>query len=144
MTPYSYVKNKVYTKLGPSNIQGIGVFALRDIKQGTDLFKKWTGPTGIYSLTKGEFFSLDEALQQHLNDLFSYQFGVPTEEGKFLFHLYHDCHWVYTTPYHFINSGLDKANVDKITYKALRDIRKGEELLSNYGRYDRFPKKQVI
>lgn len=144
MTPYSYISTKVYTKLAPSKVQGVGVFAIKDIEKDTPIFEKWEGKTDIYYLTKEEFNCLDKTLQSHLNDLFSFQLGVPTEKEKFFVHLYNDCHWIYTTPYHFVNSGLEKANIDKTTFRTLRKIYKGEEILSNYGRYDRFPLKQVI
>ena len=37
MTVFEYIKNHVNVKLAPSNISGVGVFALRDIKKGEEL-----------------------------------------------------------------------------------------------------------
>jgi hypothetical protein len=46
----------------------------------------------------------------------------------------------------FINSGLSNANVDTEVYDpyALRDIKKGEELLANYGAKFKFTPKNFI
>ena len=40
--------------------------------------------------------------------------------------------------------GLEKYNIDKDTKLTNRTIFRGEELLSNYGRYERFEKKDLI
>jgi SET domain-containing protein len=46
----------------------------------------------------------------------------------------------------FINSGLQDANIDTEIYNpvAMRDIRKGEELLANYGSKFTFKPKNFI
>ena len=59
MKAYEYIKNYVNVKISPSTIQGVGVFALRDIEKGEDLFVNWTGETGLYQLTESELNSLD-------------------------------------------------------------------------------------
>ena len=40
--------NNIKTEIKPSFIQGVGVFAIRDINKGEELFPKWDGETGIY------------------------------------------------------------------------------------------------
>ena len=41
MTPYEYIKNYVNVKISPSSIHGVGVFAMRDIEVGEDIFVNW-------------------------------------------------------------------------------------------------------
>ena len=45
---FNHLVNNIKTDIRPSNIEGVGVFAIRDIKEGEQLFTKWEGETGIY------------------------------------------------------------------------------------------------
>jgi len=143
MTPFEYISTKVYVKLKPSRIQGIGVFAIKDIPFQTNPFEVWTGDTGIYSISESELLSLPEELYGHIKDIFLYSPNFPSDTNTYV-KLINGCHWIYTTPYYFINSGLTKYNIDKDTKLSNKIIYRGEELLSNYGRYERFGEKNLI
>lgn len=136
MTPYEYVSKKIFTKLKPSSISGIGVFALKDIPHDTFLFEPWQGDTGVYPISEEELQTLPKELRFHIKDIFLYGTNFPKDTNTYIT-LTNNCHWVYTTPYYFVNSGGEKSNIDKETQKSLRHIKSGEEILSNYGRYER-------
>ena len=124
MTPYEYLTQCVMTRLQPSPIHGIGVFAIIDINAGEKVFDVWRGATGMYLITNEEY----NVLSPELKD---YVFAMYGPSGYF--RLYNNCHFVLITPQYFINTKYDKGNVDCHTYCALTDIPKGTELFSNYG-----------
>lgn len=136
MTAFSYIQNKVLVQLRPSSISGVGVFALKDIPANTLLFEKWEGDTGYYSITEEELQLLPKTLYRHIKDIFLYSPEFPKDTNTYVY-LTSGCHWVYTTPYYFMNSDVTNYNVDKDTITSVRKIKAGEELLSNYGRYER-------
>ena len=143
MSPYSYIKEKVLVKLRPSKISGVGVFAIQDIPTSTLLFEPWEGDTGFYPIPENQLNKLPRELYLHIKDVFLYSPDFPNDTSTNVY-LTKGCHWIYTTPYYFVNSGFEKANIDKDTLKSTRFIRAGEEILSNYGRYERFPKKMLL
>lgn len=132
MTAFEYLENHVMTKLSPSRIEGVGVFALRDIKKGEQLFAPWPHESGSYYITIEQFNTLNNNLQKHLKDTFGNQIYNPVERGKFFIRFRNNTHWIYITPKYFINSGFEKSNIDYETCTALRDIKSGEEILANY------------
>jgi hypothetical protein len=145
MDPYDYIKDCVFVKLKPSKISGIGVFAIKDIPKDTILFQTWEGETGFYPISQNQLNELDDEVRRHIQDLFIYSSDFPKDTNIYV-KLTNGCHWVYTNPYLFINSGYyeNKSNVDKDSMNSLRFIKKGEELLSNYPRYEKIIKKILI
>jgi hypothetical protein len=145
MDAYNYIKNNVFVKLKPSNISGIGVFALRNIEKDTLLFESWEGDTGFYPISQQELETLDEELRRHIRDLFLFSTDFPTDTNIYV-KLTNGCHWIYTNPYYFVNSGYydGRSNIDKDTMMSIRPIKKGEELLSNYPRYEKMDSKNII
>ena len=142
MDPFSYIFNKVFVKLKPSKLQGIGVFALRDIPEGTNIFEKWAGSTGSYSIPERLLETLPTELYTHIKDIFLYSPDFPKDTDTYIT-LTNGCHWVYTTPYYFVNSSTLEYNIDKETQLTIRAIKAGEEILSNYGRYERLSKELI-
>ena len=141
MSPFEYIKNSIFVKLKPSRISGVGVFAIKDIPKGVPLFQTWDGETGFFPLSLSEIESLDTDLQYHIKDLFLYSSEFPFDTNIYV-KLTQGCHWIYTNPYYFVNSGFyeNKSNIDKTSMMSLRDIKKGEEILSNYERYEKIDK----
>jgi hypothetical protein len=144
MTAYEYIKNHINIKLQPSLINGVGVFALRDIQKDEELFKLWEGESGEYTLTDDELNSLDESVKEHLLNMYGYkQIG-----GKYTMFviLNKDCHWIYKTPLHWVNScGFDEIpNIDRDTLRTKNFIKKGEEILLKYGKYNKFKRTRTI
>jgi SET domain-containing protein len=142
MNAFDYINNHVFTRIKPSSISGIGVFAAKDIPEGTILFKEWDGLTGFYPISQEELLLLDDDIRRQVIDFFTYSTDFPNDTNIYV-KLFNGCHWVHTTPYCFINSGFyeNKSNVDKNTLKTIRPIKRGEELLSNYQRYEKTDKK---
>jgi len=140
---FNYILNYVFVKLKPSKIQGVGVFALRDIPKNTYLFQSWNDDSGYYSIEESKLQTLPKELYSHIKDIFLYSPEFPKDTNTYI-QLTKGCHWIYTTPYYFVNSDIKNYNIDKDTFKTTRDIKVGEEILSNYGRYERLDKKDLI
>ncbi len=120
------LQHHTYVTLRPSPLQGIGVFALRDITKGQK---------GIFSNDKSEWIPLSKA---EVNDL--PQHSKALIENFCLF----DDNFYYVPEYGFKMMDLvvylnhsDHPNVRSINdgedFEALRDIASGEELLVDYG-----------
>lgn len=156
MTAYEYLQKYVVSILKPSHIGGVGYFAVRDIKKGDLIFNPWYGESGVYSITHDELFLLPEDLQKSIYETFDNKIyyldkdgkecKVDKELGKIFILLEKGFHWLYIYPAMFINSDLSNANVDTELYNpvAIRDIKKGEELLANYGSKFKFKPKNFI
>lgn len=136
MDAFSYIKNKVYTRLKPSRIEGVGVFALRDIPSLTPVFEVWKGESGAYSITEEQMQELPRELRLHIKSVFTYGPNFPKDSNTYI-SLRNGCHWIYQSPYFFVNSGDSSYNIDKHTHTTVKDIKAGQEILSNYGRYER-------
>lgn len=146
MNQYDYLKNKVSGILTPSRINGVGFIAVRDIEVGERIFEPWLGDSGIYSITHEELFSLPKLLQKNIYETFTNKISyvskngnvvnVDKKYGEIFFPLEQGYHWVYIWPLMFLNSGLNKSNVNCNDYTlpiVTKHIRKGEEILGNYG-----------
>lgn len=144
MTAYEYIKKYVNVKLQPSPINGVGVFALRDIQKGDELFKLWEGDSGEYTLTEEELNSLDSDVKYHILTMYGHK--QINDEYKMFVILNNDCHWIFKTPHHWVNScGYnEEPNIDRETLCANRLIKKGEEILLKYGQYDKFKRNKTI
>ena len=143
MNAFNYILNYVFVKLKPSKIQGVGVFALRDIPKNTYLFQSWNDDSDYYPIEESKLQTLPKELYSHIKDIFLYSPEFPKDTNTYI-QLTKGCHWIYTTPYYFVNSDIKNYNIDKDTFKTTRDIKVGEEILSNYGRYERLDKKDMI
>jgi len=53
----NFPHEEVYTRLGVSNIHGVGVFAIRDIKKDTSIFPN--DNTGVFWFDKKKLMNLD-------------------------------------------------------------------------------------
>jgi hypothetical protein len=120
--------NNIKTKVGVSSIHGVGVFAVRDIKAGEDLFTVWDKATGIYvvpmelmdKIPYGVFELLD---MYFINEECGYKVIRLFKGMNFLFH-----------GLSFCNSSYPNQENQNISSKgiALRDIYEGEEILEWY------------
>jgi SET domain-containing protein len=124
----NHLVNNIKTEIKPSSIQGVGVFAIRDIKEGEQLFPKWEGETGIYIIPNE---SLDKLPNYILNLMYRYFINYETEfklirlfNGfNFISHNLSYCNSAYPNK--------EKQNIDNKGF-ALRDIGAGEEILEWY------------
>jgi uncharacterized protein len=123
----------VYTRLGPSKIHGVGVFAIQHIAQGTPLFSSdekivWIDATYVSHLPKQI---------RRLYDDFAIikdgKYGCPTN-----FNL--------LTMAWYLNDS-DDPNVtvdDDYNMSALRDIEEGEELTINSSKFSEQPYRKTL
>ena len=143
MDEFSYISNHVLVKVKQSRIHGIGLFAIKDIPEGIEMFKPWEGTTGRYAIAESKLNTLPKELYTHIKDIFLYAPDFPNDTNTYIT-LTNGCHWIYTTPYYFVNSDIKNYNIDKDSLRSTRTIKAGEEVLSNYGRYERLPKSELI
>lgn len=157
MSPFEYLQNHVVSVIKPSRISGVGLFAVRDIDAGIQLFTPWNGESGVYSITHTELFQLSDDLQNHLLSIFDKNLFyvdkngveqiVEKEYGKLFFILEKGYHWQSIWPKMYMNSGLHLANTQCINNNnsiTIRKINKGEELLASYGTQHKFLPKNFI
>lgn len=144
MTAYEYIKKYVNVKIQPSLINGVGVFALRNIEKNEELFKEWDGESGEYTLTDDELNSLDDDIKMHLLQMYGYK-EIDGKHTMFVI-LNKNCHWIFKTPLHWVNScGWDEfPNMNKETLQSNCFIKKGDEILTKYGKYNKFKRTKTI
>ncbi len=115
----------VFTRLQPSAIHGIGVFAIRPIPAGTHIFEP--DDDELVSVSEAEIAEIPEPLRR------LYQDFCPKENGKY------QCPASLNrlTPSWFLNhSSQPNVAADKeLRFYALRNISAAEELTSDYSAY---------
>ncbi len=113
--------NEVYTELKPSTVcDGVGVFAIREIAPGTDVF---------FNSRKDNFYSWDSVTDKDVKELISRLCHV-NDEGFYI-----SDHPVNIGMSYYVNHHSDP-NVffdkQKDTYFSIKTIAKGQELLVSY------------
>jgi hypothetical protein len=123
-----HLKCNVKTKLDVSKIHGIGVFAIRDIKMGEDLFPVWEFDSGIYVIPNDKIKELPNEVFELLDMYFinednGYKIIRLFKGLNLVSHMISYCNSVYKTEYtqNISNDGI-----------ALMDIKAGEEILELY------------
>jgi len=122
----------VYTRLQPSQIHGVGVFAIRDIPKGAYVF---TDDEPIVWVDKSNVDLLPNALKDLYED-FSVikddKYGCPESFDKL------------TTSWYLNHSDQPNVAADRhYKFHALRDIKTGEELTVDYRTYSEHPKGAI-
>lgn len=123
-----HLLDNVKTELRPSSIHGIGVFAIRDIKEGEQLFEVWENESGIYLIPNEEYEKFPDSIKVILHRYF-----INGECGYKVIRLFKGmnlvCHSI-----SFCNSAYPNKENTNIDLKgfALRDISEGEEILEWY------------
>jgi len=123
-----HLLNNVKTEIRPSPIHGIGVFAIRDIKAGEQLFTAWNNESGIYLIPNKTYEEFPEKLKILLHKYF-----INEECGYKVIRLFKGmnlvCHAI-----SFCNSAYPNKENENIDTNgiALRDIAEGEEVLEWY------------
>ena len=113
----SELNQRVKLKIAPSKIDGVGVFALRDIKKGEKLYLDHM-PV-MYNLRYADFPKLDEVVREFIlgrwpNIINGSIFAYP--DSRYSAFLNHS----------------DKPNIDAKNDIALKDIKAGVELTEDY------------
>jgi uncharacterized protein len=121
--------NGVYTRLKPSKIHGVGVFAIVDIPKGTDVFADEDEP--IVWIDK----STVEALPKPLGELY-HSFAIIKEEKYGCPRSFNNL----TISWYLNHSERPNMTADSdYRFYAVRDIRAGEELTIDYRSYSELP-----
>lgn len=119
----------VYARLASSKLHGVGVFAIRDIPQGTFIFPD--DDDEIVWIDKKKLSGLDPNVRQLYDDFCIIKgdlYGCPTSFNRL------------TPAWYFNDSRTPNVAADAdYRFFALKRIRKGEELTVDYDRYSDRP-----
>ncbi len=123
-----HLSKNIKTKLSVSPIDGIGVFAIRDINIGENVFPIWEHDSGIYLIPNDRLNEIPNEVLQLLDMYF-----INEECGYKVIRLFKGinlvCHII-----SFCNSAYQTEYTQNIsdTGIAMRDIKAGEEILEWY------------
>jgi hypothetical protein len=123
-----HLSTNIKTKIGVSSIDGVGVIAIRDIKQYEEVFPLWTYESGIYLIPSDRLDEIPKEVIELLdmyfiNDECGYKVIRLFNGFNFLFHGFSYCNsaWPNNNDVNITNDGI-----------AMRDIKAGEEILEWY------------
>ena len=123
-----HLSTNIKTKIGVSSIHGVGVFAIKDINAGENVFPIWEGESFMYIIPNERLSDIPNAVLELLdmyfiNDDLGFKIIRLFKGMNFLFHGTSFCNSAYPSK--------ENTNVD-IMGIALRDISAGEEILEWY------------
>lgn len=136
---YEYVRDCIKTDTAVSNIHGVGTFALCDIKKGEQVFTRWHGKSGQYTINAEQFRALPTYSQNVILKTYENK-----EQNQYWFKLQNGSCFVLSNPYAYMNTAEKNGNVDSNTGIALKDINTGEEILGTYKLENTKPKLEVV
>jgi len=118
----------VKTKIGVSSIDGVGVFAIRDIKQYEEVFPIWNYESGIYLIPNNRLDEIPNEVVQLLDMYF-----INEECGYKVIRLFKGFNFTFHG-FSYCNSAWPDKNRVNITNDgiAMMDIKAGEEILEWY------------
>jgi SET domain-containing protein len=120
----------VYVRIRPSRVHGVGVFAIRSIRKGTNIFRGDDGE--IVWVRKNQVKGLPKELKRLYED-----FCIIKQKGKL-----YGCPKsfnILTVAWYLNESKSPNVYCDaNYDFFALRDIRPGEELTVDYSTYNEF------
>jgi SET domain-containing protein len=124
----NHLHNNIKTEIKISNVDGVGVFAIRDIKVGEEIFPVWKYETGIYLIPNDDLYKLPQNVQilldkYFINDECGFKVIRLFKELNFLFHGFSYCNSAFPNQK---NTNMDIYGI------ATRDIKEGEEILEWY------------
>ena len=123
-----HLTNNIKTKLAISNIDGIGVFAIRDITKGEEVFTHWEGDSFMYAIPNERLSDIPKEVLELLDMYF-----INEECGFKIIRLFKGMNFLFHGTSYCNSAWPNKedTNID-ITGIALRDIKAGEEILEWY------------
>lgn len=127
-TSLNHLINNIKTEVKPSPIQGVGVFAIRDIEEGEQVFPKWEGETGIYIIPNEVLSEIPKCTIDLMDRYF-----INYENEFKLIRLFNGFNFISHT-ISFCNSAYPNRENENMNTKgiALRNIKAGEEILEWY------------
>jgi|TARA_B100001094_G_scaffold323010_1_gene373195 hypothetical protein len=132
MEVLEYLKNHLKTDIAPSPIDGIGTFALTDIKVGEPVFWLWPNESRIYTIDKSEF----EELPDFTKKLILKSYLNKPEYPLIWFRLFKDCYFNLANPLVYTNTAEKDGNFDSMKRVAIKPIKAGDEILGTYNLND--------
>lgn len=123
-----HLTQNIKTKIGVSNIHGVGVFAITDIQKGEEVFPNWEWESGIYVVPNNRLNEIPKGVLDLLDMYF-----INEECGYKIIRLFKGLNFI-SNPYSFCNSAFNTEFTQNISYQgiALRDIKEGDEILEMY------------
>lgn len=123
-----HLANNVKTQIAVSDLYGVGVFAIKDIKKGEQVFPEWSNETGIYVIPNERLKEIPNEVRMLLHKYFineecGYKIIRLFKGMNFLFHGFSYCNSAYPN--------IENVNIDNDGF-ALRNIKAGEEILEWY------------
>ena len=124
----NHLKNNIKTELRPSPIDGVGIFAIRAIKKGEQVFPHWEYDNGIYIVEDEKLKEIPKEVRKLIDKYF-----ITKSEGYKAVRLYKGLNFIFN-PFCFCNSAHPNPKGVNINNAgiALRNIKKGEEILEGY------------
>ena len=124
----NHLKNNIKTEIAVSPIHGVGVFAVKDINEGEQVFPIWEYETGIYLIPNEALKEIPNSVlilldKYFINEECGFKVLRLFKGMNFLFHGTSYCNSTYPN--------IENINID-INGIALRDIKAGEEILEWY------------
>lgn len=126
---FSHLKYNLKTEIKCSPVHGVGVFTIKDIKEGEQLFPIWTGETKIYALPIEQYNQLDDEVKR----LISMYFITKGTNDYVFIRMVNGVNFI-TCNNVFFNScypNMENQNINNYGFST-RDIKKGEELFDIY------------
>ena len=123
-----HLSKNIKTKLAVSSINGVGVFAIRDIRKDEEVFTPWEFESGIYVIPNDKMKDIPTDVLDLLNMYF-----INEECGYKIIRLFNGFNFLFHGTSYCNSSWPDKQK-QNISNKgiALRDIIAGEEILEWY------------
>ena len=124
----NHIANNIKTKIGISSIDGVGVFAIRDIKQYEEVFPLWNYESGIYLIPNDRLSEIPKEVVELLDMYF-----INEECGYKVIRLFKGFNFTFHG-FSYCNSAWPDGNNVNMTNDgiAMRDIKAGEEILEWY------------
>lgn len=123
-----HLTNNIKTKLGVSPIHGVGVFAIRDIQIGEQVFPEWDRETGVYVIPNNRLSEIPKEVLELLDMYF-----INEECGYKVIRLIKGLNFL-ANNFSYCNSAYKTGQDHNITNYgiALKPIKKGDEILEYY------------
>ena len=124
----NHLKYNVKTKFDVSEIHKVGVFAIRDIQKGEELFTAWEFDSGVYVIPNERLKELPEEVfnllhMYFINEDFGYKIIRLFKGLNLLGHMVSYCNSAYNTKF---SPNIDNNGI------AITDIKAGDEILESY------------
>ena len=123
-----HLNQNIKTKLDISPIHGIGVFAIRDIMKGEELFTPWEYETGVYAIPNDKLSEVPKEVLSLLDMYF-----INHEKDFKSFRLFKGLNLISHNISYCNSAYPNESNINITTTGiAIRDIKAGEEILEWY------------